>query len=236
MVSVFLYIRDEVQRKQLRNDLAIMARRLGCEMRISDTSNLTVALDFTQKKQQSNILLLDFAQPKEGYQLAHCLRQLDPLPAWIMVNGNLESLHQSLCLRPSGYLALSTDEKRLEKILRNILREYANYLKTTQFSFKFHGEIIRVPFSDIQYLESHGKKVSLHFYKDKHQYEFASKLEDVLALFPSTFLRCHQSYAVNTDFIKSFHIKTQTFVLISGAIVPISRRMFKEVQAKYTKT
>lgn len=235
MVSVFLYLHDDEQRKQLRSDLAVFSRKVGCEMQITDTSTLTVALDFIRKKHQSHILLLDFSNPKEGYQLARCLRHLDPLPAWVLVNGSPQSLYQMLFLRPSGYLPVSTDEQRLEKTMRSILGEYTNYLKTTQFSFKYQGEIIRVPFSDILYLESCGKKVVLHFYKDKHQYAFVGKLEEVLSTFPGCFLRCHQSYAVNIDYIRNFHTKTQNFVLVNGEAIPISRRLFKSVQEKYTK-
>ena len=52
----------------------------------------------------------------------------------------------------------------------------------------------------------------------------------MLEQLPGTFIRCHQSYAVNMTRVDA--LRDREIVLKDGSVIPVSRRMEKEVQGR----
>lgn len=80
--------------------------------------------------------------------------------------------------------------------------------------------------ADILYLESSLHALRVHTAREV--IETYGKLADALSQLPQRFVRTHQSFVVNLDAVRS--LEQNAVTLISGASVPVSRRMRASVR------
>lgn len=73
---------------------------------------------------------------------------------------------------------------------------------------------------EIYYIESNLRNVIVH--TDAGAHRAYGKLSDVLNQLPPSFVRCHQSYAINLDRVS--RLGAETVTLSTGETVPVSRR------------
>ena len=82
-------------------------------------------------------------------------------------------------------------------------------------------------YSEIEYIESSNSKCILHR-TDGNKYTIYKKLNDIEEeINHRAFLRCHQSYLVNMNKIKSVE---NDFTMKSGDVVPIRTRNLNEIK------
>ena len=98
----------------------------------------------------------------------------------------------------------------------------------TKLVVKFAREIHLVPIETIDYIESIGRKVFIH--SDDGIYQMYSTMRDIIAKLPESFLRCHNSYLVNSECVVT--VRSTEIVLTSGAKIPISKRYAKGVRER----
>ena len=98
----------------------------------------------------------------------------------------------------------------------------------TKLVVKFAREIHLVPIETIDYIESIRRKVFIH--SDDGIYQMYSTMRDIIAKLPESFLRCHNSYLVNSERVVT--VRSTEIVLTSGAKIPISKRYAKEVRER----
>ena len=73
---------------------------------------------------------------------------------------------------------------------------------------------------DIRYVESRLRILCIH--EDSRSLEIYGNLGDIAKLLPHSFVRCHKSYLVNLDYVKSFDARD--LVLTNGEKIPVSQR------------
>lgn len=84
------------------------------------------------------------------------------------------------------------------------------------------SNIYRVAIDDIYYLEANGRHTRI--YTKEEFYLVRKGLKEMLALLPEKkFVRCHRSYVVNMDKVKSVNLKDDLLVL-EMKTVPLSKR------------
>ena len=72
------------------------------------------------------------------------------------------------------------------------------------FTIKQDGNQISIPFCRIVYLEQQGHNLVIHV-NGNLIFQTNDKLDKIQELFePQSFIRCHKSYLVNLNYIKSF--------------------------------
>ena len=98
----------------------------------------------------------------------------------------------------------------------------------TKLVVKFAREIHLVPIETIDYIESIRRKVFIH--SDDGMYQMYSTMRDIIAKLPESFLRCHNSYLVNSERVVT--VRSTEIVLTSGAKIPISKRYAKGVRER----
>ncbi|WP_339863025.1 LytTR family DNA-binding domain-containing protein [Paremcibacter congregatus] len=94
------------------------------------------------------------------------------------------------------------------------------------------GKITLVPTDSITHCQAAGDYVELYF-MEKHPQLFSGSLKDLETQLPSTFLRVHRSFIVNTDFITALHSSGGTgyLKLTTDTDVPVSRRIMPSVRS-----
>ena len=99
---------------------------------------------------------------------------------------------------------------------------------STKLVVKFAREIHLVPVETIDYIESIRRKVFIH--SDDGVYQMYSTMRDIIAKLPESFLRCHNSYLVNSERVVT--VRSTEIVLTSGSKIPMSKRYAKEARER----
>lgn len=233
MINVFLYVKDKEQLKNMQRKIRENFYEMKQSVKIGATYDFNVAKAHIKDNTNNiDVFLIDFSGKMESVELVKLYYEKSHESLWIFMNQSIDLLVKLLYFRPSYYLK-SLDDEKLNLALKIMLREYSKKIRDEYFTFKCEGEYVRVPFSKISYLESQAKKVTIHICNEKRKYEFIAKLDDLLEKFPNDFIKCHQSYIVNMNFVRILNKKSQSFVLFTGDNVFISRRKLNEVEEKY---
>ena len=98
------------------------------------------------------------------------------------------------------------------------------------YTIQKNSQIIHIPLYRILFCESNGSRCIIHC-KEIADYTIYKKLSDVEAeICDNHFIRCHQSYLVNMDYI----IKADNcFILSTGDIIPIRQSKLKQIKDYY---
>lgn len=86
-------------------------------------------------------------------------------------------------------------------------------------TFVSKGCILNMNVSEILYLES--SKRNIRIYQKGNDITINMKLNDAQKKLPACFLRCHQSFLVNMDYVERF--EKQEITLFGGKKIPVSR-------------
>lgn len=139
----------------------------------------------------------------------------------------LDQLHIPLVLyyyRENKILSFYQVNKLLIPDLTNLIENTNSY-----FILNARDGDIKIHFNHILYLESNKMYVYIH---TKHEeYRIRAKLNNVQVLLPTSFLRCHQSFIVNTSYV--FSTKRTEIQLLNGLNLPISKKYIKIVRAYF---
>ena len=115
-----------------------------------------------------------------------------------------------------------------QQLTETIDRFYKFLKKDDYFIYKNGSSFERIKLDHIIYMVSNVRKITI-VSKGKRITEFYGKLDDVdKILSPKGFIRTHQSYLVNTKFIKS--ISRDKLWTDSNDEIPVSRNRFDELK------
>ncbi len=124
------------------------------------------------------------------------------------------------------------DRIRLSKLVSRFLYEKAKELDKEVYYVKNSvGTVqMKLRYDRIEYAESQGNQILIHLTNGQvlRIYERMKNLEQELA--DRRFLKCHQSYIVNMDHVRSVE---DTFVMKCGARVQIRQREKRRIREQY---
>lgn len=90
------------------------------------------------------------------------------------------------------------------------------------------GELININIPDIISVESKGRIAEI--ITNAGSVNYYKKLGEIEKLLPKQFVRCHQSYIVNMDYVKL--IRKKTIYLVNGKTIPVSRNRYDETKKR----
>ncbi len=124
-----------------------------------------------------------------------------------------------------GYLLKPVCTQKLHMVMDKIIKSFDAEI----YRIKQRNNIHTVKLDNIIYVESSNSRCIIH--SDNTNYVIYKRLNDIEAeLNNKRFLRCHQSYLVNMDYIKNVD---KQFELINGDFVCIRQRNLKSIKEKY---
>ena len=134
---------------------------------------------------------------------------------------------ESYEVQASGYLLKSFSEEKLMKLLNRILKTDMK----RRVAIKNRRQYRYPCTEDIMYIDSNKHNVTLHL-SDGSEIITVDKLGEIeKRINEKRFLRCHQSYLVNMDYIQN--ISYRAIKLISLAEIPIPHGKCSEIKNKY---
>lgn len=179
-----------------------------------------------------DIVYLDIEMEQvNGIETARCIRKTDRSVIFIYVSGYDQYLKELFEVEPFRFLSKPLDTD----VFRRYFNEACQRVGETKeyYQFTFNKGIKKVPLRNITYFESCNRIITI-FLSDGRQESFYGKLNDVemeLEKSSSYFLRIHQSFLVNYDYIESMNF-TDITVFIAGETkeLKISEDRQKEVR------
>lgn len=178
-----------------------------------------------------DVLIMDIMLKDEnGIDLAVFLSALFPNIKVIFMTAHQQYVQDIfLKIKPYAYLSKPIKQDVLFGHMENIQHELIRPEETIEITS--NNKKFRIKQSEICYIESDRKKTN--FVTIKGQYLVYAKLNDVKSKLNKKFVRCHQSYIVNLDYVQKMNDKE--FILFSGKRVAISRTKRLETVEIYHK-
>ena len=174
-----------------------------------------------------DIVFLDIYMEKMlGIDVARELRRLHYAGEIVFLTATSDFAVDSYDVAAAGYLLKPHSFDKLCRCMDRVLQDF----DTCTYQVQQRMRIVRVPYTEITFIESSNSKCILHR-SDGSCYIVYKKLGKIEAeLSDNRFLRCHQSYLVNMDFIAQ---ADRQFHLTTGESVLIRQRDLKSIRQAY---
>lgn len=176
-----------------------------------------------------HIALLDIQMGgKSGIELAREIRTTDAKMAIVFITGVPDFIADGYDVSALHYLMKPVNEEKLFEILS---KAYGN-LDTAEKYIVINVDGIsgRINQSRIMYIEAFAHVCEIHTINKT--YEVKKSISDFEKILDEkSFIFCHRSYIVNLKYINSI---TKTDVILDGGkTVPVSRRMYNQVNQSF---
>lgn len=195
-----------------------------CEFTLYDRGT-TLYYDVMDNIEYDIIFLDLFMGDSFGIQIAKKLRDLSYPGKIVFCTASADYALESYDVCASGYILKPYSLDDIRRTLDRIIPEY--YCSCYQIKSK--SNIVYIPLNEIMYVESNNSKCILHRTQNR-DYNVYKKLSDIEAeLNDPRFLRCHQSYFVNMNYVSEAN---DVCILQNGEKVLIRAKSKKEIQQK----
>ncbi len=180
---------------------------------------------------EPDILFLDIEMGRmNGMEAARELRRLRKNTVLIFVTAYPDFVFQGYEVRAFHYILKPYEEEKIKKVLRMALAEFG-FLREQYYLVEQKGGAVKLPLSQVFYFKSDRKKVRAVMEDGTEEfYGSLSEMEDKL---PAFFVRCHNRYLVNLNYVTRVEGK----ICICGEEeLPVSRSSRQELLVAFAKT
>ena len=207
-----------------------------CEVFL-DGSDLVKSV--TEQRTYFDLVYLDIEmETMNGIHTAQALRDKELPMLIVYISGHEEYLKDLFYTEPFRFLSKPISENEFRTIFFSAwerLSRQAGY-----FTFFYKKACHRIPFNRITCFESNGRVISVHLSEQNSQknnslpdrfYGKINEVEKRVTAKNGRFLRVHQSFLVNFDYIKT--ITATEIEMLDGTIIQISEDRRKATWAKF---
>lgn len=187
--------------------------------------------DYMDEYMQYDLIFLDiFIKDDNGIDIAKAIRKYSNDVKIIFMSTSREFALESYDVFAYSYLLKPVEQSKVVFLMDKYLNETNESRKCLTVTLR--GKIINVNYSDIVYIESKNTAVIIHK-KNGENIKIYDKLCNIEhRLNNRRFLRCHQSYIINMDYVNCVDTEFET---VTNDKVLIRKRGLKEIKDKYYK-
>ena len=175
-----------------------------------------------------DIIFLDIQMKKiSGLDAAAQIKHVNPDTIIIFISSYPNYVFDAFKVEALHFLVKPISELDFENVFMRALHKYKTI--NTTITLKWQSERYIIKINTIKYVEGYKRHITV--YTEEGEYEAIGKISEILKeLEPHGFIRTHQGFIVNMDYIKRFD---QTdVVLFDGSKVMISvRKRISALQA-----
>ena len=184
-------------------------------------------IDNIKEENLYDLIFLDIELGKiNGVEIGHIIRkQMEDYVTKIIYISSKDIYDRQLFdVQPLHFLKKPIDSKKVFDDIQLAMK--ISEKENRNFEFKSFRNTIKVPYRDILYFESRGRKVFLM--GTKSNYTFYGNINSLEEVLPKFFIHPNRSYFVNYEFVTCF--KFEELIMTDGSIIPISRNKRKEIR------
>jgi len=230
-ISVGMVVNDAAKRDKYKNIVNLILGRELHRADISFYSSLNNLYESTIRgNKKLNILIIPAAQ--QSFELAKEIRVKDRNCIIIYPAQNMDCVLDSFESMPMAYVLPNSNPEQGD--LATAIKKAVKYIdkQTQDVMFETKSKLLHYALYEIDYFESQYRIV--HIIKTNGNTEtVTARLDDVQGILPRNFARCHQSFLVNMDNIKSIDKTNKEVHFHSGQSVPSSKKLFTSFLEEY---
>lgn len=184
--------------------------------------------EYLRNESDLDILFLDIQLIKlTGIEVAEFIRNhLEDRNMQIVYISAESSYAQSLFkTQPLDFLVKPIMQTHINEVLDLAIKILNR--NNEKFQYRFGKEYYCIPFNEILYFTSEGKKIYIVSFCGKRL--FYGKIKDFISELPENFMAIHQSYVINKKHVA--HYTYELVELVNGETLPVSKAHRKQVRA-----
>lgn len=183
---------------------------------------------FSYPDKPCSLLLLDIEmQRMNGMELAKKLRENGDMLPIVFITGYVQYMNEGYEVEALHYLLKPLDRDRLFAVLDRYVKRRT---PESEIVLETEDGMRRISTETVVYCEAMGKKTEVHF-SDGKTVLCDTGISGMRKFLTGDFVLCHRSYIVNLRYVRSIG-KAEIF-LDSGESIPVSRRLYKEINDKF---
>ncbi|GAA0181071.1 LytTR family DNA-binding domain-containing protein [Clostridium sediminicola] len=233
MISICICDDEKMQRKDLKSIISMQFQLKGIEFSVVEYENGEDLLSVIRKDRNSyDIIFLDIEMNKiNGIETARQVRLLNDTAIIIFITGFSDYVFDGYEVKAFNYVMKPYRQEKivdvLFKALKQVYKEQNDF-----FMVQSSRNAYKINYNDIIYFVSDKRRIKV-ITSGENIYEFYEKLDDIEKKLPQFFVRIHQRYLVNLNFVLSIE---NNFIEIKDEKLPISRRRYQDVMISFAKT
>lgn len=217
MKNKYKYIAVEDEPLQLTNLVDTLNMRLDLEF-LDSFDNAEEAYEFltSTKTIKPDLMFLDMQLPEvNGLQFLEAIKRIEPKPKVIITTAFEDYAIPSYEYDVSGYVVKPLETSKLNKAIDKAIMDLsnrvepnvgANTVKTTErpsIFIKVESRMVRLFHEEIIYLE--GANVNVRVVTKSEEHLTRNTLKKMIDMLPKKhFMRIHDSYIINTKYLKGY--------------------------------
>ncbi len=204
------------------------ANSAECHVNIAGFMSAEAFLFKYEEDKSFDILLLDIQMDgMDGVALAEKIRENNSSVQIIFITGFPDYISRGYDVSALHYLIKPVEKEKLFSVLS---KANDNLKKSEKFILlTIENENFKINLNDIIYVEAFGHSSSVVC--KSAEYKVKIPISDIYKMLDKEFVYCHRSYIVNLKAVSGI---TKTDVVFdNGKTVPVSRRMYNEVNSAF---
>lgn len=220
----------------LRRTTAAWEIDINCEV-FFDGSALVQAI--TEQQMCFDLIYLDIEMTDmDGIQAALALRKAEIPALLVYISVHEEHLKELFCTEPFRFLSKPINEAAFLDVFLSACERIRQ--RTGYFTFSYKKALYRIPFGQITYFESSSRIITIHLPQwntetaNARQTSFYGKMNDIekqVTALNGRFLRVHQSFLVNFDYIRT--MSATEIEMLDDRVIQISEDRRKAARARF---
>lgn len=188
-------------------------------------------IKFYSSQNYFDIIFLDVEMSQtNGIQTAEKIRQSDPNVIIIFISNYETYVFDAFRFDALHFIRKPIAPNEFSEVFQRAINKYRSI--NSSITLKWQNERYIIKIDTIKYIEGYKRHITV--YTKEGIYESLGKIPDLLKeLAPHGFIRTHQGFLVNMDYIKRFD--TTDVVLFDGTKVMISVRKRAEALQQFDK-
>ncbi len=182
-----------------------------------------------------DIYFLDIDMPLvNGLDLGQKIREFDINCYLIYVSIRCECVYDSLRTKPFRFIPKDQFQSMIGDCIQDLLADMNTESENEFVTFENRTAIYRFPISDIVYVQSTDKYISLSLKNHTQTESIRFRMSDIeQQLLPHGFIRIHKSYLVNYRYIRS--IQSSYILLDDKTQLPVSRYRLEDIKTTFRR-
>lgn len=229
MVKIGICDDEPEMRKPLRQILEQVLQLQGVEYLISESESgeeLTAGISCLD----IDILFLDIEmRSMDGIETAKLLRRKGMKGIIIFVTAYPDFVFQGYEVHAFHYILKPYRKEKIEEVLRQALHEL-NLSKEQYFVIEQKARVIRIPLSQTIAFQSDRRKVEALLEEDF--VAFYGRIDEVCRELPSCFIRIHNRYIVNLNYVTTLE---RDRCILGSRSFPVSRAFRQELETAFAR-
>lgn len=229
MVKIGICDDESEMRKPLRQILEQVLQLQGVEYLISESESgeeLTAGISCLD----IDILFLDIEMRSlDGIETAKLLRKKGMKSIIIFVTAYPDFVFQGYEVHAFHYILKPYRKEKIEEVLRQALHEL-DLSKEQYFVIEQKARVIRIPLSQTIAFQSDRRKVEALLEEDF--VAFYGRIDEVCRELPSCFIRIHNRYIVNLNYVTTLE---RDRCILGSRSFPVSRAFRQELETAFAR-